>query len=98
MKFAEISKRRLESLISYDEGIDKRELTLMVAQPIPARMKMGYWIQPLSAVIKLPTKKAEASIIMPARMVFFLPIFEATIPTGIYEAIAAACAIIRVRL
>ena len=28
MKFAEIGKRRLESLISYDEGIDKRELSV----------------------------------------------------------------------
>ena len=39
-------------------------------------------------------KKEKNIIVMPRRIVFFLPIFEATIPTGIYIAIAETCATI----
>ena len=36
----------------------------------------------VEAVMKQPMKKAVNSITIPARMVFFLPILDATIPTG----------------
>ena len=63
----------------------------MVAQPIPARMKMGTIINSGDDdVIKLPERNAVPSIITPARIVFLLPSFEAIIPTGIYDTIAAA--------
>ena len=38
------------------------------------------------------------SITTPAMMVFFRPIFVAIMPTGRYDTIAAACAIMSVRL
>ena len=60
-----------------------KELTLMVAQPMPARLNTAYMmasgeVRPM----KMPAKNAEASMMTPARMAFFRPILEETIPTG----------------
>ena len=76
-----------------------KELTLIVAQPIPAKIKTGYITSScVSEVMKLPIKNADAKMITPAKIVFLLPILQAMLPTGMYETIAAACAIINVKL
>ena len=65
----------------------------MVAHATPARMNIAVISQEgLDAVMKQPTKNAVKSMTIPARMVFFRPILEATMPTGRYAMIAATFA------
>ena len=60
-----------------------KELTLMVAQAIPARANMAFIsMVGLSALRKAATVKAVVSMTTPARMVFFRPALEAMKPTG----------------
>ena len=55
----------------------------MVAQATPARANIMYISHAgLPARMKDATVKAVASMTMPPKMVFFLPILEATIPAG----------------
>ena len=71
----------------------------MVAQPMPARQNMAFMsIVGLSALRKAATPNSTASITTPPRMVFLRPILDATMPTGRYATMAAACASMSVRL
>ena len=70
----------LMGAISQDIGY---ELTFIVAQPIPARANSAFMsITGLPARMKAAEPNATASMTTPARMVFFLPIFEEMIPMG----------------
>ena len=71
----------------------------MVAQPMPARTNIAFISQlGLLSRRKPAVRKAAVSITTPARMVFLRPNFDEMMPTGRYERIAAACAMIIVRL
>ena len=55
----------------------------MVAQAMPARANIAFIsTEGLLSRRKAATPKAAASMMTPARIVFFLPTLEAIIPTG----------------